>query len=171
VRGKPGCVLAFLAVGLFCCTSASADSTLHIGTGTGTVCQSGCAGDANLIGTGGTFDTAQVSIGKGAGEQPYESGGRRFHDRSDYDTGYGLYLFKTGIAPGGFVDLSRIPWGTFALGLGIQGDPKLDGTPFIEVGLTTRGRNVTMPEPGSLALLGIGLVSIAGILRRRYLRS
>lgn len=60
-------LLGLIAIALCCAGPAMADSNLHIGTGTGTPCQSGCAGDPNLIGTGGTFDIAEVSNGKNAG--------------------------------------------------------------------------------------------------------
>jgi hypothetical protein len=38
-------------------------STLHVGPGTGTACATGCAGDPNAIGSGGTFDIYQTSNG------------------------------------------------------------------------------------------------------------
>jgi PEP-CTERM motif len=60
-------LLGLIAIALCCAGPAMADSNLHIGTGTGTPCQSGCAGDPNLIGTGGTFDIAEVSNGANAG--------------------------------------------------------------------------------------------------------
>lgn len=53
--------LLLSAVALFCCRAVSADSFVSIGTGVGTACQLGCAGDPNLIGTGINFDLAQVS--------------------------------------------------------------------------------------------------------------
>ena len=55
-------VLGLAAIILFACTPAWADTTLHIGTGNGTACQSGCAGHPNLISADG-FDMAQVSNG------------------------------------------------------------------------------------------------------------
>jgi hypothetical protein len=228
MRRTSGWVLTFLAVGLFCCNSAWADSTLHIGTGVGTACQSGCAGDPNLIGTGSNFDIAQVSEGANAGigslflvlavpnniSAPTISGstgtfvgvdsttdiynflgtngnlanalslgvlGENLTNLEGADssvdgitaTSYGIYTFPVGsISPSGFVTINgtSIPLGTFALGLGIQGNGKTDGTPFTEAGLTTTGQ-VTTPEPGSLALLGTGLLSLAGILRRRFVKS
>lgn len=60
-------LLGLIAIALCCAGPAMADSNLHVGTGTGTSCQSGCAGDPNLIGTGGTFDIAEVSHGANAG--------------------------------------------------------------------------------------------------------
>jgi hypothetical protein len=60
-------LLGLIAIALCCAGPAMADSNLHVGTGTGTACQSGCAGDPNLIGTGGTFDIAEVSHGANAG--------------------------------------------------------------------------------------------------------
>ena len=59
-------VLGLVAIILFACTPAWADTTLHIGTGIGTACQSGCAGHPNLISADG-FDMAQVSNGTNAG--------------------------------------------------------------------------------------------------------
>jgi hypothetical protein len=41
-------------------------STLHVGAGVGTACQTGCAGDPNLIGSGNPLDIFQQSDGKQA---------------------------------------------------------------------------------------------------------
>jgi hypothetical protein len=54
-------LLGLLAVALCCAGPTMADSNLHVGTGTGTTCASGCAGDPNLIGNGSVFDLAEVS--------------------------------------------------------------------------------------------------------------
>ena len=59
-------VLGLAVIILFACTPAWADTTLHIGTGIGTTCQSGCAGHPNLISAEG-FDIAQVSNGTNSG--------------------------------------------------------------------------------------------------------
>jgi hypothetical protein len=209
---------------MFCGTPAWADSTLHIGTGIGTVCQAGCAGDPNLIGSGSVFDVAQVSEGANSNigdlwvvlavpndstaisgltlngltgtfegldtttdiysflGSPYSTlnnsnnlpnleGADSAHDGITA-TGYGVYLFNLGegLSASGFdaVDGVDIPTGTFAVAAGYDQQGKLDGTPFTEAGLTTGpGGPVTTPEPGGLVLLGIGLLSVGGILRRR----
>lgn len=216
-------LLGLIALALCCAGPASAQSTLHVGTGTGTSCQSGCAGDPNLIGTGGSFDLAQVSEGSNAGLSsltlilavPNDSTGANlltllingaggtfegFDNTTDiysflgdtslnnsnnltnleaadltHDgvtaTGYGIYEFSVGsILPSGFVDLmgTDIPLGTFAIGTGIDGNGKLDGTPFTEAGLTTTG-SMTTPEPSSLMLLASGLLGLGGLVRRKLI--
>jgi len=226
MRAAHGWVLALLAVALLCGSPVWADSTLHIGTGVGTTCQAGCAGDPNLIDGGGSFDIAQVSNGKNAGigtlflilavpsdttnlslvvngitgtfagfdnstdiytflgasslnnsnNLPNLEGADCSHDSLCSVTGYGVYVFNlgTGISAGGFVQLggTGIPLGTFALGAGTQQNGKLDGTPFTEAGLITGpGGPVSTPEPGSLALMGAGFLSMAGLLRRRFFNS
>jgi hypothetical protein len=45
-------------------------STLHIGAGVGTACQTGCAGDPNKIGSGGTLDIFQESGAPAAVDAP-----------------------------------------------------------------------------------------------------
>lgn len=225
-------LVAILAVAVFCGSPAWADSTLHVGTGIGTACQAGCAGDPNLIDGGTNFDLAQVSEGANAGigdimlvlAVPNDStaqslmvtvngtttvtgvfkgfdsstdiytflgdtslnnsnslvnleGADCAHDSLCSVTGYGVYVFDLGVplSASGFVGLSGsggLQLGTFALGLGTQGNGKLDGTPFTEAGLSTGPHGpVSTPEPGSLALLGTGLLSMAGVLRRRFVKS
>jgi hypothetical protein len=224
-----GVVIAILAVAVFCGSPVWADSTLHIGTGIGTQCQSGCAGDPNLIDGGTNFDIAQVSEGKNAGistlflvlavpndnniSAPVVNGitgtfetfentdvygslgtfsgannlgvlGENFTNFTTADctfdkicsgiTGYGIYVFNVGsISKSGFVGLTSagLPLGTFALGLGIEGNGNTAGTPFTEAGLSTGPHGpVSTPEPGSLALLGAGLLSMAGVLRWRFIK-
>lgn len=45
-------------------------STLHVGAGVGTACQTGCAGDPNKIGPGGTLDIFQESSAPAAVDAP-----------------------------------------------------------------------------------------------------
>jgi len=70
-------VLCGLAVflSLVCGYQASAQtlldpSTLHVGAGVGTACQTGCAGDPNKIGPGGTLDIFQESSAPAAVDAP-----------------------------------------------------------------------------------------------------
>ncbi len=82
---------------------------------------------------------------------------------------FGIYVFAlsgAALGPNGFVNItfsSSLPIGTFAVGYGqgIQNE-KLKGysTPFTEAGLV-------VPEPGTLALFGTGLLTLAGLIRRR----
>jgi PEP-CTERM motif len=60
--------------------------------------------------------------------------------------------------------------GSFALTVEDNGTrQKMNDTRFIEVSPPML-RRVTAPEPGSLALLGTGLLAMAGILRRLFVK-
>jgi PEP-CTERM motif len=84
-------------------------------------------------------------------------------------TGFGIYVFDlTGAAlgAGGLADImAAIPTGTFVIGYGQNSDGTPYVNPFTEAGLDG-GMTVT-PEPGSMALLGTGLLALGGALRRR----
>lgn len=69
------------------------------------------------------------------------------------------------VNPGGFTSLDavNIPLGTFAFELGTKTGGANPGQ--------TATRAATASEPGSLALLGGGLLFMAGILRRRFTQS
>src|ERR1051326_2135196 len=58
--------LAISTTAMLASVFASANSTLHIGSGSGTACATGCAGDPNLLGTGGVLDIFQNSGGSNA---------------------------------------------------------------------------------------------------------
>jgi PEP-CTERM motif-containing protein len=76
---------------------------------------------------------------------------------------------------------SAIPLGTFAVAYGCSqlASPGPDcsnkqnpfTTAFTNSGLETSGPGSRVPEPGSIALLGSGLVVLGGVLRRRFARS
>jgi hypothetical protein len=55
--------LGLAVMALLTGVGARADSTVHIGVGSGTSCAQGCAGDPNLIGSGDVLDIFQTSGG------------------------------------------------------------------------------------------------------------
>ena len=204
-------VFAMALLLLAAVSCAKADSTLHVGTGLGTMCQAGCMGDPNLI-DAANFDLAQVSNGSNAGIASlflvlavpngtanitingstgtavgFDSttdiynflslhgytaagslgvlgdklGNLEGADSSKLGitaTGYEIYVFSVGgIANGGYVGLSGsgVPLGTYAFGLGVEGNGNSAGTPFTEAGLN-------VPEPSSLMLLMVGMIALVG---------
>ena len=68
------------------------------------------------------------------------------------------------------VHFNGLPNGTFIFGFGYQGSPTSNpnpyDTPFTEAGVTDPP--VPSPEPGSIGLLGCGLVALAYLRRRRH---
>jgi hypothetical protein len=91
-------------------------------------------------------------------------------------TNFSIYVFTVDLTGtiGGFggndlinVDISNMPNGTFVVGYG-EDSRKAYVNPFTEAGLIDTPP-VSAPEPGSLLLLGTGLLG-TGILSRRRRR-
>jgi hypothetical protein len=86
---------------------------------------------------------------------------------------YNLYVYKLYFEPdfgkGDFVefDTSLLPGGSYVVGYGMNppknsGDPQVNATP-----VTFAGRVTTVPEPGSLSMLVLGLTGLVAARRRR----
>ena len=90
---------------------------------------------------------------------------------------FGIYVFALSgaqLGANGLIDVTglSVPFGTYAVAWGCKtagtspcSNKNTFTTPFTEAGLTAD--RTTTPEPGSLLLLGSGLVALGGALRRR----
>jgi PEP-CTERM motif-containing protein len=89
-------------------------------------------------------------------------------------TGFDIYIFQlntSGFDANDFLTMNvNAPLGTFAVGYGTSGSGRHItewGTPFTEAGLEDGRQPPPVPEPGSLMLMGSGLLSALGVIRRR----
>jgi hypothetical protein len=86
-------------------------------------------------------------------------------------TSYGIYVFALSggtVGANGLVNMnfSGLPLGTFVIAYGQNSSGTGFATPFTEAGLTSSGTS-TIPEPGSMALFGTGLLVLGGAIRHR----
>jgi hypothetical protein len=82
---------------------------------------------------------------------------------------FGYVDLHTALAPNGSVtvNISGVPAGTVFYGLALNSKGQIVYiTPNSEAAILGRGTQV-VPEPGTLSLLGSGLVGLAGLIRRK----
>lgn len=157
-------------------------------TASGTALSGASLGPATLYHSGGSSES--VSLGPlsfmslmTAGQEAYSVAGFSAPNNSNSFTNwsqwvndvlgitasnFGIYRYQVNTATFAGKDLidvalSNIPQGTFAIAYGTDASGKAYGTPFTEAGLT-----VKVPEPGTLALLTLGLVGVLGVGRRGF---
>jgi PEP-CTERM motif len=82
---------------------------------------------------------------------------------------YGYVDLKTALTTGGSVNItaSGVPVGTVFYGLVLGSNGKIAYiTPNSEAAILGKG-NTVVPEPGSLTMMGSGLIGLAGLIRRK----
>ncbi len=148
------------------------------GAGSGPTGLSSSAGTVGVISLLGTLATSAGCLGGASGRDVYSCAGLAVPNDSNNlanfnlaeqaingftASSYGIFgVTITGAnlgAKGSITITGGFPLGTFVDAFGTVGDKNF-GTPFTEAGLV-------VPEPGTLALFGTGLLGLAAAIRRR----
>ncbi|HQT26102.1 MAG TPA: PEP-CTERM sorting domain-containing protein, partial [Burkholderiales bacterium] len=84
---------------------------------------------------------------------------------------FGIYVFSLGtsnFSGNDYINLTTnlLPEGTFAVSYGVDSSGKAYSTAFTNAGM----RDTPVPEPMTLALVGLGLVAIGFTTRRKFSR-
>jgi hypothetical protein len=138
----------------------------YSGSGTFTASPTGTTGEYLVTGVSGTTDGSMISTILAPGDYPTSFGPGGANDNDLYENG-GPYVDEQGIsyqlANGTDINLSY--GGYYAIFTGPN--PPSNGNASIS--FTVAPSVSAVPEPSTLALLGTGILGLAGMARRKFL--